>query len=534
MTAPSPDPSGPRRLTPRDRSLGIGLVIAGLLVQLPALAWGVPGGKAVNNALRILDGDIPYRDFWTMYAPGHFYLVAAVFKVFGTHVWTQSAAAHLLVAIDAALVFAIARRLGVSARLAWLLGAAFVAGQWAPHEVSSYESALVLLLLAVDRAIVYAQGGGARTLLVAGLLCGVGAWFKHDVSFHVAVALTLGLSAAWLIAARDRPAAWVAPIGVAWRIGGGALLTAGPVIAWLAWVAGPDAWRDLIAFPAGDFRIVRGEPYPSLLPDWSLLGSWVRDPLNVERAAGAAQHLARWIQANVPQVVFVVTVVVLVRLRASVRPATLMIAALVLAAMPLFWMSAQVQQNTHLFSLWLCSIVLGSLFWAAGGLRAPAARAVLTRTHRSADGVVVRRTAAVRRGDGVLLADARAAHVPERRWRPRAGRAGGVSAADCVIHPRARSGGRGDLRGPHAARRDRRLEPGLLLHVGTPHCLALQRDSPWRGGSGAGAARNHRGHQPPARALCRALGLRLAEAYMDQILANRQRQIPRHRRDAAR
>jgi hypothetical protein len=53
-----------------DRRLAVLLVAAGLIVQLPALLWGVPNGKAINNALRILAGDVPYRDFWTMYAPG--------------------------------------------------------------------------------------------------------------------------------------------------------------------------------------------------------------------------------------------------------------------------------------------------------------------------------------------------------------------------------------------------------------------------------------------------------------------------------
>jgi 4-amino-4-deoxy-L-arabinose transferase-like glycosyltransferase len=40
-------------------------------------------GLTLLNATRVMQGDIPYRDFWTLYAPGHFYALAALFRVVG-------------------------------------------------------------------------------------------------------------------------------------------------------------------------------------------------------------------------------------------------------------------------------------------------------------------------------------------------------------------------------------------------------------------------------------------------------------------
>jgi hypothetical protein len=340
------------------------LVAGGLLIQLPGLLWGLPGGKAVNNAHRILNGEIPYRDFWTMYAPGHFYLVAITFKLFGTHVWTQAVLAQLLYAIDGALFFAILRRLGVPARFSLALGSMLVLAHWSPGEVTSYEPALVCLLLAIDRGLAYAHGGGPRLLLLAGLLCGVAAWFKHDIAFHVTVGLTGGLSLAWWLAAGRRPLTWRPPAIVLLRVGAGAALGALPVVAWLAWKAGPDAWQDLIVFPAGDFRIVRGEPYPPVLPNWSVVADWISRPSDPGRAASATQHLARWVQGNVPQVLYLGLLIVLVRSRRTLHPSTLAAGAVALAAMPLFWSSAHVQQNTHLFSLWMFSTLIAALVWS--------------------------------------------------------------------------------------------------------------------------------------------------------------------------
>ena len=43
-------------------------VVAFLLLAVGSF-WGLPSGKAVAGALVILDGGVPYRDFWTMYTP---------------------------------------------------------------------------------------------------------------------------------------------------------------------------------------------------------------------------------------------------------------------------------------------------------------------------------------------------------------------------------------------------------------------------------------------------------------------------------
>lgn len=40
-------------------------------------------GIVLEGAQRILDGQIPYKDFFTFYTPGSFYLIAIVFKIFG-------------------------------------------------------------------------------------------------------------------------------------------------------------------------------------------------------------------------------------------------------------------------------------------------------------------------------------------------------------------------------------------------------------------------------------------------------------------
>ncbi len=46
-------------------------------------------GLTIYGAARILNGDVPYRDFWTLYAPGEFYLLALAFRIFNISIVTE-------------------------------------------------------------------------------------------------------------------------------------------------------------------------------------------------------------------------------------------------------------------------------------------------------------------------------------------------------------------------------------------------------------------------------------------------------------
>src|SRR4051812_4396531 len=46
-------------------------------------------GFSAYGAQRILNGEIPYKDFWTIYLPAHYYFLALVFKIFGTTLWVE-------------------------------------------------------------------------------------------------------------------------------------------------------------------------------------------------------------------------------------------------------------------------------------------------------------------------------------------------------------------------------------------------------------------------------------------------------------
>jgi 4-amino-4-deoxy-L-arabinose transferase-like glycosyltransferase len=88
-------------------------------------------GIVLRGAERILGGQIPYRDFFSFYTPGSFYLVAALFRIFGNSFAVARISLAVVGALCSLITYLLAKRVcspGISALaavLATTTGAAF-------------------------------------------------------------------------------------------------------------------------------------------------------------------------------------------------------------------------------------------------------------------------------------------------------------------------------------------------------------------------------------------------------------------------
>lgn len=76
-------------LLKRETFINYILIVALICYYLPFLNRGLvlgDKGYSLHNAERILQGQIPYKDFFLQYPPGYFYLLAFGFKLFGASV----------------------------------------------------------------------------------------------------------------------------------------------------------------------------------------------------------------------------------------------------------------------------------------------------------------------------------------------------------------------------------------------------------------------------------------------------------------
>src|SRR5262245_3201090 len=89
-----------------------------LLLSLVFLVMGATEGAGiydegmiVYSAARVVDGELPYRDFWAIYAPGQYYAMAFLFHAFGSSLTVSRAFDILMRFALAVLVLLLARKL---------------------------------------------------------------------------------------------------------------------------------------------------------------------------------------------------------------------------------------------------------------------------------------------------------------------------------------------------------------------------------------------------------------------------------------
>jgi hypothetical protein len=380
------------------------LFAASFVVLAIGSFWGLPspGGKSIAGGLVILEGGVPYRDFWTMYAPGQFYVVAGLFWLFGRELLVQAIAVALVRAASAVAFCVLLRRLGATRQISAWLSAVFVLMFWTTGpEFTEYPPALLFLLLALDRVVCYFGRGSTDDLIRAGLWIGLAACFKHDVAAYVAMGTAIGLFVSWSLLGDRRPAAWRIPLRSTCTIAAAALAALAPLALWTAWTAGADAWNDLIVFPAFVFHKIRGEAFPSIIPDVSPLLAWLSEITNERYALSAVQNLSAWLVLTAPRIAFLLGAGALLIARRRLEPASAASLTLFLSCMPFFWAAAHIQQNTHPYTMAILAagigvivssfaapmtgggktlsrlVILATAVYSAGLLAMPAVRAAL-------------------------------------------------------------------------------------------------------------------------------------------------------------
>src|SRR6184192_324694 len=133
-------------------------------VALFAIAWvwrffrycsfGSDEGIVLQGAARILRGEIPYRDFFSFYTPGSYYLYAGLFKIFGISLLVARGMLLAYAALFSLLTYLLARR--ACSRLASLFAASLIAFICLParfvvvHSWDSSAAALLALYCAVQ------------------------------------------------------------------------------------------------------------------------------------------------------------------------------------------------------------------------------------------------------------------------------------------------------------------------------------------------------------------------------------------------
>lgn len=224
-------------------------------------------GIIVFGAERVMQGALPYRDFWTMYSPGQLYVLAGLFKLFGTTIMVERWWDVVIRALLALVMLALAARL-TSWKFAlplWVLAVLWI-------EDYGFFGYPIFAGLMLALASLYAMLRGytsRRWLFAAGVLLGLCFVFRHDMSVYLGVAQVLGfVPAVFLRQTHSRTSLFsraIATLKLMLPYIAGAALIILPLVAYFMLnVSLSELANQLFIFPLVDFPKVRDLPYPRL------------------------------------------------------------------------------------------------------------------------------------------------------------------------------------------------------------------------------------------------------------------------------
>ena len=97
----------------RDRAVLVALVVVSAAVLMPLRPYGLQRGNEgwlLHPVMRMLEGEVLYRDVLTYYAPLYYHLVALAFTLFGPSFLLSRTLSVIVLVATAALAYRVGRR----------------------------------------------------------------------------------------------------------------------------------------------------------------------------------------------------------------------------------------------------------------------------------------------------------------------------------------------------------------------------------------------------------------------------------------
>jgi hypothetical protein len=214
-------------------------------------------GSTAAQALRVVNGELIYRDFFTVVTPGSYYTIAWLFRLFGESLMVLRWTALVTGVLVALVTFGVARRV-----MAWpfAAAAALMTTVWGWFLVTPNYYSLQASLFALIALACYLR----RWLLLAGVMVGITAMVKQNVGAYAAVALLASIWASRLFDAR-----WDLKLRVrssAQLIAGIAIVVVPVVLLLIAAGAGPYLYESWVYYPLAKYPQRFALSYPSFHP----------------------------------------------------------------------------------------------------------------------------------------------------------------------------------------------------------------------------------------------------------------------------
>jgi len=305
--------------------LGVGLLF---------LLWGIhqpmnvfDEGFAVYNAFRVMNGEVPYKDFWMIYPPGQFYTLALLFKLFGANILVERIWDVLLRFAITVTVYVFATKLvnPTNALVPWVVVTLWLASTG----FYGYAATPALLFILFGALCLFNFFARRRALwvFIGGLFVGISILFRHDLGCYALISV---ISVLALFASVHRDDEQLTPphrtlSGMFTFLLGVSVPVVPMLIHLISVVPIHELWSDLIVNPITLSPRFYSLPLPPAFP---VLPGLTGD---TSTRSYANFITAEWVPFYLPFLIFGFTILALIktsRLAASLRWGTMLLALL--------------------------------------------------------------------------------------------------------------------------------------------------------------------------------------------------------------
>jgi hypothetical protein len=223
-------------------------------------------GIVLTASMRVAAGQLPHRDFYAIYGPAQFYILAGLFKLFGESILVERLLDLFFRALLVASVYTVVSsyfRRSVAAgtslvTLIWLFALYSASATSAVIPVSVFNLISTALIIPV-----FTRTISTRRIFAAGAIAGLATLFRYDTGIALfgihACVIAIG------ICIRFKGKRLRAFLSAFWPyLPGFALVTLPPALYYLSVASLPPLIHDIILFPSRYYHRARNLPFPAI------------------------------------------------------------------------------------------------------------------------------------------------------------------------------------------------------------------------------------------------------------------------------
>lgn len=226
-------------------------------------------GLVLTAAMRVAAGQLPHRDFYAIYGPAQFYILAGLFRLFGQSILVERLFDLFLRALTIATVYTIALQyvrksiagFTATATLLWLIGLI--------SEIPGNALFAVGLINLISTSLlipIFTNPFSRRRMFIIGAIAAAGSLFRYDTGIALFGIHTIIIAAAIRTRLQDRKLFAFAAAFWPYMVGFAAIVLP-PLFYFLSLSSIHPLLHDIIIYPSTYYHRARNLPFPIIGPD---------------------------------------------------------------------------------------------------------------------------------------------------------------------------------------------------------------------------------------------------------------------------